>query len=231
MKHSIHMTDEERQSEESLSFLQQINDKEFPKEMEVSLKGVSIVTLKGEKGDKGDVGEVGEKGEEGKSITGSRGPRGDKGVKGERGEKGESIIGSQGKEGRAGKDGSPDNPDQIIEKINSAKKKISWKQIKDVPDFDKRDTMNQMGYTTGMGDLSAKFFVHDLSSQVDGSLKEFTIPQNRIILNVQSTQFPIIYRPTTDYTISGVSRETLTFTAEVGAVQTGQTLIVVGLRP
>lgn len=47
------------------------------------------------------------------------------------------------------KDGSPDSPEEIVDKVNSAKNKISWKKIKDVPDFSFRDTMNQTGYASG----------------------------------------------------------------------------------
>jgi len=59
---------------------------------------------------------------------------------------GESIAGPQGPKGA---DGSPDSPDEIIEKINVAKKKISWKQIKDAPNMPSFDTMNQTGYASG----------------------------------------------------------------------------------
>ena len=79
-----------------------------------------------------------------------------------------------------------------------------------------------------------KFFVEDLSSELNGSLKVFTITQNRVILDIASSSAPFVFRPTTDYTITGGSRETLTFTDQITASETlatGQTLIVTGIRP
>ena len=90
-----------------------------------------------------------------RTIKGDRGERGEKGEKGDRGEVGEKgESGIDGKDGLSsigidGKDGSPDTPDEIVEKVNAAKKKIAWRQIKDVPDFSKQDTMNQIGYVSG----------------------------------------------------------------------------------
>lgn len=134
-----------------------------------------------------------------------------------------------------GSDGSPDTPDEIVEKINDAKKKIKAKQVEGLAELmretHERDTMNQVGYSTGVGDISLLFFVQDLSSQCDGSNKTFTIPQNRMILSLSSTQFPLTYIPGTDFTVSGVSRETMTLTSQVGAPEAGQTLIVMGIRP
>lgn len=72
--------------------------KDFPTEMNVSLKGISLVKIKGEKGDTGNEGKRGEKGE--------RGDQGTQGIKGERGAKGEKgDTGSDGKKGEKGKDG------------------------------------------------------------------------------------------------------------------------------
>src|SRR3990167_9438774 len=57
----------------------------------------------------------------------------------------------------------------------------------------------------------------DLSSQCDGSQKTFTLTKSSLTFTVQlfSTQFPIIYRPITDFTEN--ANGTLTLTAEVGA--------------
>lgn len=104
--------------------------------------------------------------------------------------------------------------------------------LKHIPET---DTMNQYGYATGgMNDARLKFFVKDLSGDLNGSLKTFTIPQNVVILDIASSSRPWTFRPTVDYTISGISRETLTFTSEIDETQTlavGQTLIVTGIRP
>jgi len=62
----------------------------------------------------------------------------------------------------------------------------------------------------------------DLSSQCDGSNKTFTVPYHSRAIALLGTQFPIVYRPTTDYTISGTN---LTLTAEVNGPENGQTLV------
>jgi len=88
---------------------------EFPKEMEVNLKGVSLVTIKGDKGDKGDRGEKGDKGNDGKNgkdgLDGNDGKDGNDGLDGKDG-----INGLNGKDG---KDGSPDTGKEIVEKLQS----------------------------------------------------------------------------------------------------------------
>lgn len=143
--------------EESKGILEEIRDKEFPEipeipefptKIEVSIPGVSVITLKGDKGDQGEKGDsplkeelleiikplIPEpvKGEKGDSIIGPVGPRG---------EKGDSITGPSGKDGvdgkdgRNGNDGSPDSPDEVVEKVNQAKKKIDSKQIDGLPEI------------------------------------------------------------------------------------------------
>ena|SRR3990167_51818 len=189
--------------------------------------------LKGPKGDRG---------EKGNSVVGPQGPVGQQGSQGRIGEMGpqgpvgrdgkdgESIVGPQGMAGKDGRDG--------IEGKDADEKEIIKKVVKEVlkriPDIT-QDTMNQVGITYGaIGDPSLKFFVKDLSGELNGVLKTFTITQNRIILDIASSSFPWTFRPTVDYTISGESRETLTFTNEIDAASTlavGQTLIVTGIRP
>lgn len=64
---------------------------------------------------------------------------------------------------------------------------------------------------------------YDLSSQCDGSNKTFTIPTFTRIITLIATDAPIIYRPTTDFTATGV---TLTMTAAVNAPSSGATLML-----
>jgi len=94
---------------------------EFPKEMEVSLKGVSMLTIKGDKGEKGDKGDRGEKGD---SIEGKQGIKGEKGDQGKDGKDGKNGLkgdrGERGDDGKNGLDGSPDTPDEIIGKVNNS---------------------------------------------------------------------------------------------------------------
>ena len=96
----------------SNKLLKEIRDKK-----ELSMKGISVVTLKGDKGDSIQ----GERGEPGASITGPRGPKGPPGPVGPSGE---------GIAGPPGSDGSPDTPDEIVTKINSAESKIDSRQVK-----------------------------------------------------------------------------------------------------
>lgn len=102
--------------------------KDFPTSMEVTMRGLSVITLKGDKGDsvqgeKGDKGESGENGQDGKN-----GKDGKSGKNGKEGRDG--IDGKNGKDGKDGLDGSPDTPDEIVDKVNSSKKKIDLKHIK-----------------------------------------------------------------------------------------------------
>jgi hypothetical protein len=67
----------------------------------------------------------------------------------------------------------------------------------------------------------------DLTSQCNGVTKSFEVPRHRKVVALQSTQFPIIYRPVTDFT---TANKTLTLTAEVSAPETNQTLIFLYIK-
>lgn len=124
---------------------------DFPTKIKVEIEGAELVTIKGGKGEKGD------KGDKGDTIKGDKGEKGDagaKGIKSEKGDRGErGITGKDGLPaiGADGQDGSPDTPEQIVEKLLSlkGKKKLSFKALKDVPNFTTGDTMNQVGYASG----------------------------------------------------------------------------------
>ena len=75
----------------------------------------------------------------------------------------------------------------------------------------------------------------DLSDQCDGSNMTFTLPQYRSgSVTLQSTQFPIIYRPVVDFTedpITVANEATITLNSdEVGSPQAGQTLIALYVK-
>ena len=72
------------------------------------------------------------------------------------------------------------------------------------------------------GGGSGSVLIADLTSQCNGVTKIFTVPSNSRSIKLESTQFPIIYRPLVDFIVSGVS---LTLQAGVGAPETGQTLL------
>jgi len=65
---------------------------------------------------------------------------------------------------------------------------------------------------------------YDLTSQCNGTLKEFTLPNKTLsVIGIFSSQFPINFNNGVDWTFSGT---TLTLTSEVDAPAKGQTLWV-----
>lgn len=70
---------------------------------------------------------------------------------------------------------------------------------------------------------------HDLTDQLNGVLKTFSLPAFWRVVSVHSSSFPYTFRPITDYTVDGGAM-TITFTSEIDETQTlatGQTLLVV----
>lgn len=157
--------------------------KEFPKEMEVSLRGVSVVTIKGDKGDRGEKGERGITGGQGtqgeRGSEGKTGKVGTKGAKGDRGEKGKDGLG-----GADGTDGSPDTPDEIIAKINSSIKKIDAEQVRGLADLIRaieRVGTHPVGY--GGGGANDPFRIRD--EVPSGSGTTFTLTHSPRINTLQ----------------------------------------------
>jgi hypothetical protein len=144
------------------------------------------------------------------------------GPKGERGDPGESIIGPQGE---PGKDGSPDTPEQVMEKVNDPDAPlIKMERIEGLEDALKKKTSGGLIVAQARGTVR----VYDLSSQLDGVTKTFSLPAFWRILNVDTSSFPNALRPTVDYTSDG-NAMTITFTSEIDAASTlatGQTVIV-----
>lgn len=191
----------------------------------LEIAGVEVITIKGDKGEKGDSGDKGE------SIVGPQGSRGEKGdtvvgPKGDKGNDGESIIGPQGSQGKDGKDGSPDTGIQIVNKINELpveeEYQIDASHIKGLPEIEKKN--GGTSFVISRGQVQ----VYDLSSQLDGSTKTFSLPAFALVFDVRSSSFPYAFRPTTDYTVNG-SLMKITFTSEITAAATlaaGQTLYI-----
>lgn len=81
---------------------------------------------------------------------------------------------------------------------------------------------------SGGGGGGHTMYVHDLSSQLNGVLKTFSLPAFWRVISIQSSSFPNAFRPTVDYT-TDAGASTITFTSEIdaaGTLATGQTLIV-----
>lgn len=110
--------------------------------------------------------------------------------------------------------------EEIVEKVNrlatTPDKQIDASHIKNLPRMVNKQVKSSM---RGGGDSVQ---VSDLTTQTDGTTKTFTIPVHSKAIALLGTQFPVIYRPTTDWSSSGT---TLTLTSEVGAPQAGQTLL------
>lgn len=71
---------------------------------------------------------------------------------------------------------------------------------------------------------------YDLSSKLDGTTKVFTIPTNSKIIQITSSSAPFVFRPTTDYTLSGTKSSNLTFTSGIDAstqLSQGQSIIII----
>ena len=131
--------------------------------------------------------------------------------------------GSDGIDGKDGVDGSPDTPIQIAEKLEILKgdNRLKLEAIKDLKE--KLEALEKRPIGRGGGARKVTYIKREnLSSQVNGTLKTFTLPKDTIeVIAVFGTQFPVNFNPGTDWTFSG---RTLTLTSEVGAPKTGQTL-------
>lgn len=127
---------------------------------------------------------------------------------------------------KALKDKKNRTPEQTRDDLESleGKERLDKSAINGLEDDLKRiEKLANAGGTRFFGGANANAVqVADLSAQCNGVLKSFYVPKHRFALMLQSTQFPVIYRPTIDFT---TANNTLTLTAQVGAPETGQTLL------
>lgn len=139
--------------------------------------------------------------------------------------------------GEDGKDANDDTPDEVAAKLNSRPGIIEPDAVKGLSAFMRsiQSAVREKGGVTGgkggsrrVGGGGNIVEYYDLSDLCDGATKSFAIPYNRRILEVKSTQAPIVYRPSVDWTGSGT--KTLTLTSEVDAPQQGQTLYIIYVR-
>ncbi len=106
--------------------------------------------------------------------------------------------------------------------------RLDHSALKNSPDlpavklYDEKRRVKRLGRGTG-SDVK----LYELSSELDGVTKTFTIPNNKRVLSVNSTSFPFsAFKPTTDYVTTSTS---ITFTSEIDASSTlasGQTLLI-----
>ncbi len=98
-------------------------------------------------------------------------------------------------------------------------KQLDYDALRNTPNIPQKSRKRSGG--GGGGDTVN---VQDLSASLDGSAKTFTVNVHFKAIMLVGTQFPQIYRPTTDFTTVGTQ---LTLTNEVGAPQAGQTLLFI----
>lgn len=148
----------------------------------------------------------------------SRIKNGEQGIKGEKGD--------QGERGERGQRGAPDSPQEIREKLMLAK--IPLAAVEGIEELKEGFTQE---IKKGRVQTPAKAFhiyTKDASSQCDGANKAFTVGGTHFgIVGVFGTQFPNIYRPVIDYT---ETKTGILLTSEVGAPESGQTLIIQFLK-
>lgn len=116
----------------------------------------------------------------------------------------------------------PDGEKLKIEAIQDLREKLDELERKII------STGKTIYVPTGGGGGGRTVYVYDLSNQLDGVTKTFSLPAFWRIIGIQSSSFPGAFRPTTDYT-SDSGASTITFTSEInaaGTLATGQTLII-----
>ncbi len=164
-------------------------------------------------------------------ISGTNGSNGKNGLDGLNGKNG--TDGLNGTNGLNGADGSPDVGKTIVAKLSSLDDEDKL-PIEAIRDLEKRldELKNQISRKSyvgggGSGVMGGHVQYYDLSSQLNGSLRVFSMPAFARILNVQLSSFPNILRPVVDWT-SNASASTLTLTSEIpdSSISSGQTLVV-----
>lgn len=166
---------------------------------------------------------------------GRDGVKGDKGEKGEKGDKGErgatfiALRGAQGLPGAPGKDGSPDTSTEIRDKLETLEgdERLDKAAIKGLEE-EITKLRKELSSSRASGGVRRVYqpYLDDFSAQTDGTTKTFYLSREPLKTNtvmVWGSDFPIILRPTTDFTIAG---KTLTLTSAVPAPNTGATLLV-----
>lgn len=137
--------------------------------------------------------------------------------------------------GISGKDGSPDTAGQVRDKLEELKgnERLSISAINNLQEIlDELRKMKRDGsivyVPSGSSGGGKTVKLYDLSDQLNGLLKTFSLPAFWRVVNVTSSSFPNAFRPSVDYTVDG-SNYTITFTSEITATSTlatGQTLLV-----
>lgn len=134
--------------------------------------------------------------------------------------------GKDGRDGQKGLDGTVPTKEEVLSIINPLlpkKDEVSVDSVKGLRGI--IDSLsNRISTRRSGGGGGSTVVTDDLTAQCDGATKTFTTTKKiGAVINVASTQFPVVYRPVIDYSGSGT---TLILTSEVGAPATSQTLII-----
>ena len=161
----------------------------------------------------------------GKLSRGARGGKGDKGIDGKDADIARIIAEvskkmPKPKDGTHGNHGSPDTAKDIAKKLNTLKEAISITVIKGLEAELERRLNKHLGGGGGGGDTIR---YADLTSQLNGERKTFTLTRTQRVLGVFGTQWPRNTRPDVDWTFD-TTTGILTLTDEVAAPSAGQTL-------
>lgn len=128
-----------------------------------------------------------------------------------------------------------DSPEQIVEKLESLipesneeeDKRLDARAIKGLKKLIKKVVSGMGGNSGGGGSERRGVQYYDLSSQLDGVTKTFSLPAFLKVLDVKLSSVPVM-RQTTDYTQDGTLMK-ITFTSEINAatdLSSGQSCIV-----
>lgn len=132
-----------------------------------------------------------------------------------------------GEDGEDGDDGSPDTPEEVVAKVNRSKTRIKASAIEGL----EGKLQELSDRPSGRIQTPAKAYrIHtaDASSQANGVNKAFSVGGTHFgIITVAGTQFPNIYRPIIDYTLTPTG---ILLTAAVSAPEAGQTLVITFLK-
>lgn|SRR3990167_2896223 len=131
-------------------------------------------------------------------------------------------------EGRPGRNGSPDTPEMIAAKLNTKEGIVDLSVIKGGKEA-LRLLDQKITFAVSKGGAAAprgRMHYYDLSDSLDGVTKTFVLPAFWNVIGVFGTSSPTVFRPTIDYTLSGVE---ITFTDQIDAttvLASGQTVII-----
>lgn len=123
-----------------------------------------------------------------------------------------------------------DEPQIIADKLNTLEEKVDRKVIKGLEKElltikkNIRESKQQKGGGSGGGGYPVKSY--DISDQLNGVLKTFTIPTNKYVIDVKITH-PAPLRPTIDYIYTPTS---ITFTSQIDEstyLSAGQSVIII----